>query len=212
MVERLPKAGHSSPDEIARAVQVLREGGVIAIPTDTVYGLAAALDHPQAIVRIFEIKGRDETKALPVLVSSTDMLSRLTRTMSDVARRLADAFWPGALTLVVKATDNVPEVVRRGGPTVGLRMPDNSIAQAIIAGAGGALAVTSANRSGQPEARSAEDVRGILGSEVDTVVDGGPSPLAFPSTVIDVSGERVRILRTGAISVERLRQVVGDVE
>lgn len=212
MANRSPAADTASPDAIIRAVQALREGGVVAIPTDTVYGLAASLDHPQAIERIFEIKGRDDTKALPVLVSSVDILPVLARTMSGAAQRLADAFWPGALTIVVEATERVPAAVRRGGATVGLRMPDDGIALAIIEGAGGALAVTSANRSGETEARSADDVRRILSTAIDVVVDGGASPLSVPSTVVDASRERLRVLRAGAISVEQLRQVTGDVE
>ena len=212
MADQSPAADTAPPTAITHAVQALREGGVVAIPTDTVYGLAASLDHPLAIERIFEIKGRDDTKALPVLVSSVDILPVLARTISGVARLLADAFWPGALTIVVEATERVPEVVRRGGTTVGLRMPDNGIALAIIEGAGGALAVTSANRSRETEARSAEDVRRIFRTAIDVVVDGGASPLSVPSTVVDASGERVRVLRAGAVSAEQLRQVAGDVE
>ena len=211
MADRSPAADTASAAAITRAVQALREGGVVAIPTDTVYGLAASLDHPLAVERIFEIKGRDDTKALPVLVSSVDILPVLARTMSGAAQRLADAFWPGALTIVVEATERVPAAVRRGGTTVGLRMPDNGIALAIIEGVGGALAVTSANRSGETEAHSADDVRRTLSTAVDVVVDGGTSPLSVPSTVVDASRERLRVLRAGAISAEQLRQVAGDV-
>lgn len=185
--------------DIQRAVEILNRGGVVAIPTDTVYGLAASLDHPLAVERIFSIKGRSGTKAIPVLISDLDTFDRLADGVSPVARTLAERHWPGALTIVVDASDEVPESVRRDGSTVGVRMPNSADALAIIASAGGALAVTSANRSGGAEARSADEVRLKLGNRVDFVVDGGPTRLAPPSTVVDATGDDVRVLRSGAI-------------
>lgn len=200
----------ASRADIERAVAILHAGGVVAIPTDTVYGLAASLDHPAAIERIFTIKGRAETKALPVLVSSSEVVPRLARAVTDPAQRLVRAFWPGALTIVVDATQDVPDVVLRGGTTVGLRMPDNADALAIIAGAGGALAVTSANHSGEIEARSASEVVQALGPDIDFVVDGGASKGTVPSTVVDATRTRLRVLRHGAIDIERLMEVVNE--
>lgn len=196
--------------EIARAVDILRRGGVVAIPTDTVYGLAASLDHPLAIERIFSIKGRSGTKAIPILISDTSVLERLANDLSPAARNLAEHYWPGALTIVVDAAESVPEAIVRGGSTVGLRMPDNADALAIINAAGGALAVTSANRSGGAEARSADEVRIKLGNRVDFVVDGGPSPSAAPSTVVDSTVEPVRVLRHGSIESWRLMATLQD--
>lgn len=190
--------------DVEAAVRCLRMGGVIVIPTDTVYGLAASLDHPAAIERIFTIKGRAADKALPVLVSRVELLDRFGRDVSRTARALARRFWPGPLTIVVHASDVVPSVVLRGGTTLGLRMPDDALALEIIEAAGGALAVTSANRSGEPECRSAEEVRQRLGADVDAIVDGGPSPQDRPSSVVDATGSDLRILRHGALDPETI--------
>jgi L-threonylcarbamoyladenylate synthase len=190
-----------APDEqIARAIDAVRAGGVIVIPTDTVYGIAASIDHPDAIERLFHLKQRAGTKAIPILVDGCERLQRLAAHLPDAALRLVEAYWPGALTLVVEASDAVPEAILRGGSTVGLRMPANADALAVIGGAGGALAVTSANRSGDIEARTADEARHIFGSTVDVIVDGGPSPLAQPSSVVDVTCDPPRVLRNGAIS------------
>lgn len=200
----------ATDDAIARAVAILREGGVVAIPTDTVYGIAASIEHPAAIERIFAIKGRAGTKALPVLISDRAQLDRFGVAISADARALAERFWPGALTLVVRAAAWAPDVLLRGGTTVGLRMPASDDALAIIAGAGGALAVTSANRSGDREARSADEVERALGDRLDAVVDGGPSPGAAASTVVDASVAPPRILRAGALDAAQLRALCAD--
>jgi L-threonylcarbamoyladenylate synthase len=200
----------ASDADIQRAVELLRRGGVVAIPTDTVYGLAASLDHPLAIERIFSIKGRSGTKAIPILVSDLAVVERLAERLSPSARKLAERYWPGALTIVVDANEIVPEAIVRGGTTVGVRMPNNADALAIIAAAGGALAVTSANRSGGAEARSAEEVRIKLGGRVDFVVDGGPSPAGSPSTVVEATTEPVRVLRHGALESWRLMATLQD--
>ncbi|MEX1158550.1 MAG: L-threonylcarbamoyladenylate synthase [Thermomicrobiales bacterium] len=202
--------GVASEADIAHAVDLLRRGGVVAIPTDTVYGLAASLEHPLAIERMFSIKGRSGTKAIPVLVSDLNEFERLAHDLSPAALRLAERCWPGALTIVVEASDVVPEAVRRDGTTVGVRMPNNADALEIISAAGGALAVTSANRSGGAEARSADEVRVKLGNRVDFVVDGGPTVAFAPSTVVDVSGAVVRVLRTGAIESWRVTAALQD--
>jgi L-threonylcarbamoyladenylate synthase len=196
--------------DVNRAVDLLRRGGVVAIPTDTVYGLAASLDHPLAIERIFSIKGRSGTKAIPILISNLVALERLTEQLSPTALALADRYWPGALTIVVDASNVVPDAIVRGGSTVGVRMPNSADALAIIEAAGGALAVTSANRSGGAEARTADEVRLKLGSRVDYVVDGGPSSAGSPSTVVDATTEPVRVLRHGAIESWRLTATLQD--
>lgn len=185
--------------DVAEAIRHLRRGGVVAIPTDTVYGLAAALEHPGAVERIFAIKGRALDKAIPVLMSDPALLDRLGRDVTDEARCLASTFWPGPLTIVVEASERVPPVVLRGGRTVGLRMPANDLTLAIIDAVGGALAVTSANQSGSAEARSASEVCERLGMLVDAIVDGGPSPSDRPSTVIDATLAPVGILRAGSL-------------
>jgi L-threonylcarbamoyladenylate synthase len=188
-----------SEADVQRAVSILRGGGVIAIPTDTVYGIAAMLDRPDAVDRIYRIKGRDALKALPILISSASELDRLGNDVPDAARALAERFWPGPLTIVVPASEAVPTSVRRNERTVGLRVPDSLDALAIIAGCGGALAVTSANLSGQPAASTADEVTQAIGDRLDFVVDGGPAPLATASTVVRVLPDRIEILRAGAI-------------
>jgi L-threonylcarbamoyladenylate synthase len=180
----------------------------VAIPTDTVYGIAAAVERAEAIERIYEIKGRETTKAIPVLVSSVAQLERCAGRVSAAARDLTEAFWPGALTIVVEAAGWLPEVLLAGGTTVGLRMPASADALAVIEGMGGALAVTSANPSGEPEARSADEVRVRLGGRVDFVLDGGPSPADRPSTVVDASGELPRVLRQGALPADQVLAVL----
>jgi L-threonylcarbamoyladenylate synthase len=200
----------ASDASVNRAVELLRRGGVVAIPTDTVYGLAASLDHPLAIERIFSIKGRSGTKAIPILISDLAALERLTERLSPAALKLAEHYWPGALTIVVDASDVVPDAIVRGGTTVGVRMPNNADALAIIAAAGGGLAVMSANRSGGAEAKSADEVRIKLGNRVDFVVDGGPSTAGSPSTVIDTTSEQVRVLRHGALESWRLMATLQD--
>jgi L-threonylcarbamoyladenylate synthase len=194
--------------EIAEALAALADGKIIALPTDTVYGLAAALDQPDAITAIYQAKGRDAGKALPVLIDGPHRIERFARGDLEVASRLAATFWPGALTIVLPATSEVPYGVHRGAGTVGLRMPDNAIALAVIAGSGGGLAVTSANLSGRSEARSAREVRQSLGRQVSVVVDGGPALGGIPSTVVDLTGRELQILRQGAISRQDLDRVL----
>jgi len=200
----------SEPNQIEQAVEQLRAGAVVAIPTDTVYGLAAALDQPAAIERIYELKGRDYAKPLPVLVSSVAHARRLVRELTPFARAVAEHSWPGGLTIVVPASNAVPVSVMRGGESVGLRMPNHPLALAIIEAAGGALAVTSANRSGEPEASSAATVQSIFGSDLAYVVDGGECPGGRPSTVVRIDCDRLEVLRQGDVDVEAMRGALGD--
>ena len=200
----------SEPNQIEQAVEQLRAGAVVAIPTDTVYGLAAALDQPAAIERIYELKGRDYAKPLPVLVSSVAHARRLVRELTPFARAVAEHSWPGGLTIVVPASNAVPVSVMRGGESVGLRMPNHPLALAIIEAAGGALAVTSANRSGEPEASSAAAVQAIFGSKLAFIVDGGECPGGRPSTVVRIDCDRLEVLRQGDVDVEAMRGALGD--
>lgn len=184
----------------ARALDALEAGGVVAIPTDTVYGLAASLKYPNAIERIYRLKGRQDDKPMPVLVSSLADALRLTSAFPVLALRLAQRFWPGALTIVAPASPCVPTVVLRGGTTVGLRMPDHALALACIEHAGGALAVTSANSSGKTELLHAADVRAVFGDRLDGIVECDAGLGGQPSTVVSVLATGVRILRHGAIN------------
>lgn len=198
----------SSEADIRQVIAALESGEVVAIPTDTVYGLAAHLGYPEAIERIYAIKGRESTKAIPILIDAAERVEALSVDFPESGVALAKAFWPGALTLIVNASPSIPEVVHRGLGTVGLRMPDSSLARAVISAVGGALAVTSANLSGEPEAQSADEVRDALGSFVSVILDGGPAPGGRPSTVVDLTQPELRILRAGAIAVDEIARVV----
>ncbi len=203
-------------DVVARAAHALRAGEVVAIPTDTVYGLAAAIDKPAAIDRLYAIKGRPDEKAIPVLISDPEHVQRLSPHLSAMAARLARSFWPGALTLVLPALPDLPrgvtDVTGDGLQTVAIRVPDNALARAIIAAAGGALAVTSANRSGAAPAVEAREVDGFGLSQSLLVVDGGRAPGGVPSTIVLATSEQTEILREGAISVSAVAKALAGME
>jgi L-threonylcarbamoyladenylate synthase len=203
-----------SADVVLGAARALSEGQVIAIPTDTVYGLAAAIDRPDAIERLYTLKGRPTAKAIPVLIADPADVSVLTPRLSATAVRLANAFWPGALTLVLPALPGLPPgvttVTSDGIRTVAVRAPDNPLARAIIAAAGGALAVTSANRSGAAPAIEAREVRELGLPRPLLVIDGGRAPGGRPSTIVAATGERPEILREGAIPASAIAAILAD--
>ena len=190
------------PGAPAAAAEVLARGGLIVFPTDTVYGVAAAVDHPEAVARLYHVKGRPLDRPIPVLVSDLDQVPRLTGEVDQLVLALLQRFWPGALTLAVPAAPWLPREIVRDTGRVGLRMPDHPLALAIIAAAGGALATTSANRSGEPEARTAAEAVAALGDRVDLIIDGGPAPGGVPSTVLVVDGRRLTVARRGALDPE----------
>jgi L-threonylcarbamoyladenylate synthase len=203
-------------DVVLRAARALSAGQVVAIPTDTVYGLAAALDRPDAIERLYTLKGRPVEKAIPVLIADPARVSMLTSCLSATAERLAQAFWPGALTLVLPALPGLPPgvttVTNDGIKTVAIRVPDNPVARAIIAAAGGALAVTSANRSGAAPAVEARQVC-ELGLPVPLlIVDGGRAPGGMPSTIVVATTKRSEILREGAIPESAITAALATTE
>jgi L-threonylcarbamoyladenylate synthase len=204
-----------SVDVVLRAARALSDGQVIAIPTDTVYGLAAAIDRPDAIERLYAIKGRPAEKAIPVLIADPPDVSTLTPHLSATAERLARTFWPGALTLVLAALPGLPPgvttVTSDGMRTVAVRAPDNPVARAIIAAAGGALAVTSANRSGAAPAIEAREVRELGLPQPLLVVDGGRAPGGVPSTIVAVTAERAEILREGAITTSAISAAIAGI-
>jgi len=199
------------PDDAAGrelAIRTLRAGGVVAIPTDTVYGICVALDTPGGIERLFEVKRRPPDKGIAVLLGSTAQAGTVGR-LDDAATTLASAFWPGGLTLVLplRADRSLPAVLMGDAtisqPKVGLRVPDHDAPRA-LARAVGPLPTTSANRSGEPEAHDADELEAQLGPALDLILDGGPAHGGPASTVVDTTTEPVRILREGAISVERI--------
>ena len=194
---------------LEEAGKVLKEGGIVAFPTDTVYGLGAVYTDERAVRKIFEAKGRDEGKPLSILVSGPDQVGLLTDEVSEEARILMEKFWPGALTLIFPKNDTVPDVVAAGGNTVGIRMPADETAVSIIRTAGMPLAAPSANTSGKRSAACAEEVIEDLDGRIDMVIDGGPCRIGLSSTVLDLTGGEIRILREGTVTRKMIEEAVG---
>jgi L-threonylcarbamoyladenylate synthase len=196
------------------AIAVLRSGGVIAIPTDTVYGIAVALDTRGGIEQLYAAKRRPPDKAIALLVTDVDQAAEIGE-LSDAARALAGAFWPGGLTLVVpRRADRPLPAALTGGllapgeiATVWLRVPGHATPRALAA-ALGPLPTTSANRSGEPEARDADEIEAVLGDAVDLILDGGTSSGGLASTAVDLSGGDVRILRHGVVPEAAVRRTL----
>jgi L-threonylcarbamoyladenylate synthase len=189
----------AAPRAIEWAVETLVEGGVIAIPTDTVYGLAGSIFSAPALNRIYEIKGRPRDRSLPVLVSSIDALARLTEPFDERIASVLDRFWPGPLTVVLPARHGFEEFLVSESGGIGVRMPNHPLALEVIGKAGGAIACTSANRSGEPPALSAAEVAATIGTSIDLTLDGGRSPGGVASTVIAIADDRITVLREGAV-------------
>ncbi|HEX8321090.1 L-threonylcarbamoyladenylate synthase [Longimicrobium sp.] len=202
---------HPEPATLAHAAQVLRNGGLVAFPTETVYGLGAHALDPDAVARIFAAKGRPGYNPLIVHVADADAARRLASQWPDEARRLADAFWPGPLTLVLPKDGAVPDAVTAGLPSVALRVPAHPVAHALLRVAAIPVAAPSANRSTQVSPTTAAHVLEGLGDRVDVIVDGGPCPVGIESTVISLAGPRPTLLRPGTVSIDDLRAVIGDV-
>ncbi len=196
-------------NQVDVAVRILRRGGVISVPTDTLYGLAASVLEEHAVERLFRIKGRPRDRALPLLLSEPADIARYAVDVPQVAWTLAQRFLPGALTLVLRKGTEVPDVVAGGSDTVGIRVPDHWAPRAIVRELGTPITGTSANRSGLPGLTSAEAVSRQLGEEVDFVFDAGDCPVGVASTVVDVSGPSPVIVREGAISLAQIEEACG---
>ncbi len=194
------------PKAIKCAVSVLDNGGLVAFPTDTVYGLAAAIYDIETIGRLFRVKERDQNKAIAVLMSSPEDLAHITVNPHRDALKLAVSFWPGPLTLVVPRHPDLPEILSPL-PTIGVRIPDHPDAIALM-NITGPLAVTSANISGMENARTANEVLAQLEGRIQLILDGGVTPGGQPSTVVDCTLPELRVLREGPISWESMRSVL----
>jgi L-threonylcarbamoyladenylate synthase len=199
----------SALDEVERAVGVLRDGGVIAIPTDTLYALTASAADAAAVRRVFEIKGREQGRPLPLFVSGVEMAERIA-VLNDTGRRLAARFWPGQLTIVLSKRKEYESDALAGSDTVGLRVPDHPVARAVVAGLNAPVTGTSANLSGGPDPVTAEEVRRQLGGRVDVILDAGPSDRGVASTVVDCRGDEPVILRQGAIAADLITAALRD--
>lgn len=203
----------TAPDAsaIAVAADALRAGGLVAFPTETVYGLGANALDAAAVGRVFAAKGRPSANPLIVHVADRGQAASLTTDWTPAAEKLAAAFWPGPLTLVVTKTADIPSAVTAGGPTVAIRVPAHPVALTLLAAAGVPVAAPSANRSGELSPTTAAHVRASLGDRIDVLLDGGACPGGLESTVVDASGDVVKLLRPGLISVVQLAAVVGPV-
>ncbi|MEO8040870.1 MAG: L-threonylcarbamoyladenylate synthase, partial [Betaproteobacteria bacterium] len=198
-----------SPEEIERGAALLRAGGLVAFPTETVYGLGADASNPVAVRRVFDAKGRPADHPVIVHLADRGQLGSWAREVPDAANRLADAFWPGPLTLVLKRALGVSDLVTGGQDSVGLRVPSHPVAQALLRSFGGGVVAPSANRFGRISPTTAEHVRAELGMRVDLVLDGGASDVGIESTIVDVSGAVPALLRPGMIGLAQLEAVLG---
>ena len=211
-ITRIFQIEGSNIDEIiSEAARIIKQGGTVAFPTETVYGLGADALNPEAVRKIFQAKGRPQDNPLIVHIANTEQLDVLARDVSDSARNLMDVFWPGPLTLIFRRRDIVPDVTTCGLDTVAVRMPDNPVAIALIRQAGTPIAAPSANISGRPSPTTAEHVIADLSGRIDAVIDGGPVRVGVESTVLDMTLDIPVLLRPGEVGVEQIREYVGEV-
>ena len=195
--------------QVETGVQLLRQGGVISVPTDTLYGLAASALDERAVERVFRIKRRPVGAPVPLLLSDKAEIDGCAVDVSELAWELADIFFPGPLTLVLHKGRNIPDTVSGGLDTVGLRVPDHWVPRAIVRELGAPITGTSANRTGLPGHTTADAVREQLGKEIDYVIDTGLCSSGSASTVLDLSGPMPIIVREGAVSIEEISEVCG---
>lgn len=194
-------------EQIEKAVEILLSGGVVAFPTDTVYGLGAVYDNAAGIQKVFRIKGRSQTKALPLIVADYEQLSEITSSVGECARLLMRTFWPGALTLVLPRSAKVASAITGGASTVAVRMPDHPVPLLLAGRVGKAVCATSANISGQDSTVSAGDVLDQLGSSLDYIICHGKTGCGTPSTLVDATAEVPVIIREGFITREQINRV-----
>lgn len=201
----------NDPQARLRAAEVIRDGGLIILPTDTVYGVGTNLWNPEAVAALYRAKQRFPEKAIPILLADITDIAQVAVNVPEIALQLAAVFWPGPLTIAVPKRLNVPEIVSTL-PTVGVRIPDHPAARTIIRACGGALAVSSANRSGEDSPLTAHEAADALGDHVALVIDGGRCRGGVPSTVVDVSRHNLHMVRPGPISEADLRRVLGTAQ
>jgi L-threonylcarbamoyladenylate synthase len=190
---------------IKETLTIIRSGGVVALPTDTVYGIACSVESTTAIQSLYQIKIRESIKAIPVLIADIDQINLLAKDLNENTSKLAQSFWPGALTLIVPKNDSLPHTIY---PTVGVRMPDHDWLRAIMRGTG-PLAATSANISGESSPTTSQQVLDQLDGRIELIIDGGECKGGISSTVIDCSGEEVKIIRQGMITSEQIQSALG---
>jgi L-threonylcarbamoyladenylate synthase len=192
---------------IEEGAAVLINGGIIAYPTDTVYGLGASSDNVQAVKRIYKVKKRHMDMPLPLLLADVSWIERVTSSIPEIAYQLIEVFLPGALTLVIKKDETLPDIISGGKDTIAIRIPDHPVTIALINGLGKPLIGTSANVSGKPSALNADEVKNQLGDKIDYILDGGLCPGGKESSIIDVTGNIPVLLREGAVSKADIEKV-----
>jgi len=200
----------SHPNVFDKAAAMIHAGGVVAFPTDTVYGIGVSAFDEKAIETIYDVKGRSLLKAIPILVGNEEDLDKITPPIPLYIQQIIDNFWPGALTLVLPIRPELPGNLSPW-PTIGLRLPDHDLARRLLQKTG-PLAATSANLSGEPSALTANEVLHQLEGRIDLILDGGPAPGGQASTVLDCSGEKLKVLREGPISLAVIHQVINETD
>jgi len=201
----------SIKQQVERGISILKQGGLVAFPTDTVYGLGACANLHQAVEQVYKVKGRPRDMALPLLLADISEISKVAEPVPPGAWLLAQQFLPGALTIVLHKTNSISGIITGGGTTVAVRVPAHPIPIALAEGLGSPIVGTSANVSGKPSALTAGEVLSQLGNKIDLIIDGGRCPGGIESTIVDMTGKTPIILREGAIAKEKLRQVCADI-
>jgi len=207
----LDKTSLDIQKQVEKGISVLKQGGIVAFPTDTVYGLGVWANLPQAVERIYEVKERPRNMALPLLLAHTSQMNEVACLVPPIAWLLADRFLPGALTIVLYKSKSVDDIITGGGITIAVRVPDHPVPVALAEGLGAPIVGTSANLSGRPSTLTADEVHSQFGDKVDLIIDGGRCSGGRESTIVDVTGETPVILREGAISKRELEKVCGNI-
>jgi L-threonylcarbamoyladenylate synthase len=197
---------------VYQAAEIIKKGGIVAFPTETVYGLGADAFNPLAVARVFEVKRRPYFDPLIVHVANHGDVKKLAKEISSSAKRLIEKFWPGPLTVVLLKEEKIPDIVTAGLPSIAIRMPNHPMALSLIKESKSPIAAPSANPFGYLSPTTAEHVREQLGNQVDLILDGGPCPVGVESTIISFLGESPRLLRAGGVSLEEIESIIGKVE
>ena len=207
----LSKPSLDIQQQVEKGISILKQGGIVAFPTDTVYGLGAYANLPQAVERVYRVKERARNMPLPLLLADVSQITEVAEPVPPIAWLLINSFLPGALTIVLPRSNSVPDIITAGSKTIAVRIPAHPVPTALAQGLGTPVVGTSANLSGRPSPLTAEEVHSQLGDKIDLVIDGGRCPGGKESTIVDVTGQTPVVLREGAISREELEQVCGDI-
>ncbi len=203
---------HFDVKELEPARNILQHGGVIAYPTETVYGLGANIYQERAVFRVFQLKRREPGKPLSIMISTLDEVETLCQEIPPYGKVLMRTFWPGPLTFILKASENVPHYIMSRDKKIGLRFPNHPVTQALMKLHPQPVTSTSANITGERESIRAQEVKNIFGDKIDLIIDGGECRVKVPSTVLDVTAEEPKVLREGAVSLSQIQEALSGVE